>query len=203
VNRGQLIVFEGIDGCGKSTQIERLARYLRSNGVDVVATREPTDGGYGRKIRELARSGGDVPHSEELRWFVEDRREHVASVIEPALAAGQLVLCDRYFLSTVAYQGARGSDPRELLAVSEAEFPLPDLVVLFEVPVESGLERVHDRGGAVETHFEETAYLERVDAIFRGIERDYIVRVDGRPELAEVERSVSACVARRLGLPIA
>jgi dTMP kinase len=201
VNRGLLIVFEGIDGCGKSTQIGRLAERLRAAGHDVVRTREPTDGEYGRRIRELAKSGGEVSHAEELRWFVEDRREHVDEVLAPALAAGRVVLCDRYFLSTVAYQGARGSDPAVLLDESEAEFPLPDLVLLFELPPEDGLARVRARGGALETHFEEIAYLGRVDAIFRGINRPYLERIDGSADADAVERRVAACVAERLGLP--
>jgi dTMP kinase len=201
VNRGLLIVFEGIDGCGKSTQIERLAEALRAAGHDVLRTSEPTDGEYGRRIRALAKSGGEVSHSEELRWFVEDRREHVAEVLAPALAAGKLVLCDRYFLSTVAYQGARGSDPSALLDESEAEFPLPDLVVLIELTPEDGLARVHARGGALETHFEEIEYLGRVDAIFRGLDRPYLARIDGSADAATVERRVAACVAERLGLP--
>jgi dTMP kinase len=201
VTNGRLIVFEGIDGCGKSTQIERLAVRLREAGHEVVQTREPTDGEHGRKIRGLAKSGGDVPHDEELRWFIADRREHVGGVIAPALAAGKIVLSDRYFLSTVAYQGARGSDPAALLAASEAEFPLPDLALLFLLPPEEGLARVRARGCALEAHFEEIEYLGRVDAIFRGLELPYLMRVDGSADEAAVELSVAACIAERLGLP--
>jgi dTMP kinase len=201
VNRGQLIVFEGIDGCGKSTQIRRLAQRLRAAGCAVVETREPTNGEYGQRIRALARTGSGVSHTEELRWFVADRREHVEAVVAPELAAGKVVLCDRYYLSTVAYQGARGSDPNVLLAESEAEFPLPDLVLLLEIPPAAGLARVHDRGAAVEAHFEEIEYLERVDAIFRGIDRPYLVRIDGSAQVDAVERAIAECVAERLGLP--
>ena len=116
MNRGRLIAFEGIDGSGKSTQLVALEAALRADGRDVVSTREPTDGSWGRRIRAMARSGARVEAAEELRWFVEDRREHVASLIRPALAAGRVVLTDRYYLSTVAYQGARGLDPQQLLA---------------------------------------------------------------------------------------
>ncbi len=201
MNRGQLIVFEGLDGCGKSTQVARLATAMRAADYDVVATREPTSGEYGQRIRSLAKSGGSVSHAEELRWFVEDRREHVAEVVEPALATGRLVICDRYFLSTVAYQGARGADAAEVLKSSEAEFPIPDLVILLEVEPAAGLARVHERGGAIETHFEELSYLTAVDAVFRSLDRPYLVRIDGSADTAAVERAVAECVAERLRLP--
>jgi len=201
VNRGQLIVFEGLDGSGKSTQVARLAAALRAAGHDVVETREPTNGEYGRRIRALAKSGGSVSHAEELRWFVEDRREHVAAVLEPALSAGRVVISDRYYLSTVAYQGARGAEADAVLAASEAEFPVPDLVVLLEIAPAAGLARVHERGHAIETHFEDLEYLTRVAAIFHRTQRPYLARIDGSADADAVERAVAECVAERLGLP--
>jgi dTMP kinase len=155
VNRGRLIAFEGIDGCGKTTQISRLAESLRRAGHDPVVTAEPTDGEFGRRIRAMASgSAPAVAPEEELRWFVEDRREHVAGCIAPALAAGRPVLTDRYFLSTVAYQGANGFDAERILAESEAEFPIPDLVLLLELDVETALARVQARGARLEGAFE-------------------------------------------------
>ena len=102
MNGGRLIVFEGLDGCGKSTQIEHLARALREAGGDALVTCEPTDGAWGRRLREMARGSEPVAAEEEMRWFVEDRREHVAQVLAPALEAGRIVLTDRYYLSSVA-----------------------------------------------------------------------------------------------------
>jgi dTMP kinase len=201
VNPGRLIVFEGLDGCGKTTQAEALCAALRTAGHDVVRTGEPTDGPSGRRIRELARSGRGVSAAEELRCFLEDRRAHVAEVIGPELAAGRVVVCDRYTLSTVAYQGARGLDWQDLLAAAEAEFPLPDLVLLLEIDPASGLERVAQRGGPRESLFEEDARLARVAAIFHAIERPYVERIDATPPPQEVERAVRACVRRRLDLP--
>jgi dTMP kinase len=201
VNAGQLIAFEGLDGCGKSTQLERLAETLRRAGRDVVTTREPTDGPHGRRIRAAARAGDAVPPDEELRWFVDDRREHVERVIAPALAAGCTVLTDRYFLSTVAYQGARGGAPERILADSEAEFPLPALALLLTIDPAEGLARVHTRGRALEPRFEEPAFLAAVAAIFARLDRPYIARIDAGGDTATVERRVSECVAERLGLP--
>ncbi len=199
VNRGKLIAFEGLDGCGKSTQIERLAAALRAAGRDVVLTREPTDGEFGRRIRATAGSGEKISPDEELRWFVEDRRAHVAEVIRPALDAGKTVLSDRYYLSTVAYQGARGCDPTRILEENEAEFPVPDLVVLLEIEPSVGLARVHARGNAVETRFEHSEFLEAVAEIFQRLDRPYIARIGASGTPDEVQRAVTECVGKRLG----
>ena len=164
VKRGQLVALEGLDGCGKSTQALRLVAALRAEGLDVVATREPTDGEYGRRIRAMARSGELVDPAEELRWFFEDRREHLELVVVPALESGRTVVTDRYFLSSVAYQGARGLDWREILTRSEASFRLPDRVLLFELSAEEALARVTSRGAAPEPAFERVDYLTRVAA---------------------------------------
>jgi dTMP kinase len=200
VNRGRLIAFEGVDGSGKSTQLRLLAEALRAVGLPVVETSEPTEGAFGRRIRAMARSGERVAAEEELRWFVEDRREHVASVLGPGLAAGAAVLTDRYFLSTVAYQGARGLDPGRLLAEAEEEFPLPDLALVLDVAPAVGLARVEARGGAREPAFEDERFLARVVAIFRGLDRPYLGHVDARPPPEAVHCSVLEAVRRRLGM---
>jgi dTMP kinase len=200
VKGGRLIAFEGIDGCGKSTQVERLVRALRDAGHDVVATAEPTSGPWGRRIREMARSGERVSAEEELRWFFEDRREHVAQVIVPALEAGRVVLTDRYYLSTVAYQGAAGLDWRRILADSEAEFPRPDLVLLLELDPALGLARVRERGDAVETVFEEEERMERVAAIFAALDLPDLERVPAGGEPGVVEAALRGVVSLHLGL---
>jgi len=200
VKRGSLIVFEGVDGSGKSTQLALLAEAMRRFGLEVVETGEPYDCEWGRKIREMARSGGSVTPEQEVEWFFEQRRVHVREVVAPALAAGRVLLSDRYFLSTVAYQGARGLDPDLLLAESEAEFPIPDLVLLLEIDPGSGLRRVAERPRPREPAFEEQAFLERVAAIFRGIDRAYVARVAAEGRVAEVHERVLAAVRARLAL---
>ena len=198
MNRGRLIAFEGVDGCGKSTQLERLERNLRQAGCDVVATSEPTSGPTGERIRKMARSGEALEPAEELRWFVEDRRVHVAEVIEPALAAGRVVLTDRYYLSTVAYQGARGLDFEAILADSEAEFPIPDLVVLLEMDPGRALSRVRTRGGVIEGVFERRDFLERVVEVFCAIDRPYLERVAADRDPDEIETEISSRIRARL-----
>jgi dTMP kinase len=198
VSRGLLVALEGLDGCGKSTQIPHVVAALRAGGRDVVATREPTDGEWGRKIRVMAHTGDLPPPDEELRWFMEDRAQHVQELIAPALAAGRTVVTDRYFLSTVAYQGARGLDWREILRESEARFPPPDLALVLEVSAEVGLARVRARAGRPEPAFERAGYLARVAEIFAAVERDYVARVDASGDLAAVRGGVLAVLADRL-----
>ena len=197
---GALIVFEGVDGSGKSTQLALLAEAIRSAGREVVETGEPYDCEPGRKIREMARSAGGVAPQQELEWFLEQRRLHVRDLVAPALEAGRVVLSDRYFLSTVAYQGARGLDAELLLAESEAKFPLPDLVLLLEIDAESGLQRVTERGGPREPAFEERAFLERVAEIFRGLDRDYIAHIPAQGDIQAVHQRVVSEVRSRLAL---
>ena len=175
---GFLLALEGIDGSGKSTAAAGIASALRAEGEDVAATREPTDGPWGRRIRAMAASAEVVAPEEELRWFVADRREHVAAVLRPALEAGRVVVTDRYFLSTVAYQGARGLDWRAILADAEREFPIPNLALRFELEPVVGLSRTRSRGGATEPAFEEQAFLERVAAVYRAIERPWLLALD-------------------------
>ena len=200
MNGGRLIAFEGLDGCGKSTQLERLAARLRAADCDVVTTSEPTGFPSGQRIREMARSGKPLAAEQELRWFVEDRRVHVAEVIAPALRAGQIVLTDRYFLSTVAYQGARGLDYEQILADSEAEFPIPDLVVLLEIDPQIGLDRVHARGAELEGVFEQHEFLTRVAAVFDALDCTYLERVQGDGELNQIEATIAERVRERLGI---
>ena len=194
VKRGKLIVFEGIDGCGKSTQLRRVAEALAARGVDVVVTREPTDGPWGRKIRAMAASGEAVSPETELDWFFEDRREHMRTLVIPALEAGRIVLSDRSYLSTVAYQGARGLDAAGILAASEAEFPRPDLVLLFELPAVEGLARVDARGTAREDVFENLPFQERVAEIFAGLDVEGLVRIDARRAEQAITEEVIAVV---------
>lgn len=203
MNRGALIVFEGVDGCGKSTQLQRTAEALRARGLDPVVTREPTDGVWGRKIRAMARSGEAVDPETELAWFFEDRREHMREVVEPALAAGRVVLSDRSYVSTVAYQGARGLDAARILADSQAEFAKPDLVLLFELDPKRAAERIEARGGAGEPVFENLPFQEQVAAVFAGLEVDGLVRIDADRDADAIAVDVAQAVESALGLAAA
>ena len=188
--KGMLIVFEGIDGSGKTTQVRLLAEELRGRGLPVVETREPTDGVYGRKIRELFNNRKAVSREEELALFMDDRREHVETLISPALESGKIVVTDRYYFSTAAYQGAEGLDPEEIIAQNELFAPVPDLVILVVITPDVGTDRVRYGRGEQLNDFERKDALLRVSNVFDAIKREYIVRVDGSMPLDEVHKAV-------------
>ena len=175
---GFLVVLEGIDGAGKSTQARTLGERLTARGQRVVLSREPTMGQYGKLLRESAQTGR-LSIEEEVELFLKDRREHVNELILPRLREGCVVIVDRYYFSTAAYQGARGLDPQELIRRNEEFAPEPDLLVLFDLPVEDGLSRVRARGDKAD-HFEQVEALRRVREIFLSIQKPYLVKVDAR-----------------------
>jgi len=175
--QGLLVAFEGIDGSGKSTQAKRFVKWAKKRGLDVVSSREPTDGPWGRKIRE-ARFTERMSPEDELAAFISDRKEHVETVIKPALARGELVVIDRYYYSTVAYQGARGLDPKMLLAKNRAFAPIPHLVVLVDVEPKAALERISSRGEGTDL-FENLAALTRVRELFLSLVDSHVAVVNG------------------------
>lgn len=198
---GRLIVFEGIDGTGKSTQISLLGKYLGDRGHEVVVTREPTDGPFGRKIRELYADRKRVSRQEELDLFLADRREHVDTLLLPALSKGKVVLCDRYFLSTVAYQGANGFAPEEILRLNDFA-PVPDLALIFDVSVATSLRRITAGRGEELNDFEQEETLTRVSAIFAALDLPYIRRIHAENSIAEIHRDVVSAVRTVLTLPV-
>lgn len=182
---GRLIVIEGIDGTGKTTLCQGLALRLAAEGWDVARLREPTDGPFGQRIRELARTGRDgVTPREELDLFLNDRRENVRDHIAPALDRGALVLMDRYYFSTIAYQGARGLDPALIRRENEAFAPAPDLLLYLTIPIEWVGRRIEHQRGATRDHFEHEDYLRRVQTIFDAIEHPAKVTVDATCDAA-------------------
>ncbi|MDQ6651870.1 MAG: dTMP kinase [Acidobacteriota bacterium] len=136
---GTFITFEGIDGSGKSTQLRLLANFLKSNGCDVLVTREPGGTPVGNRLRAaLLDAQDEVDPLTELLVFAADRAQHVRRVLRPALQAGQLIFSDRYADATAAYQGAgRGFSPEliaEIIGLA-TEGLKPDLTLLFDLPV--------------------------------------------------------------------
>lgn len=198
--RGRLIVFEGIDGTGKSTQLRLLAAELLQRSLQVVTTREPTQGPYGLKIRELYLDRSGCTAEEELGLFIADRRMHVEEVLLPALQGGKVVLCDRYFLSTAAYQGANGLDVGEILALNRFA-PEPDLAFLFEIPISIGMARITECRGDMPNDFEKAENLARVAEIFQTLDQPYIRRIDASQSIEAVRQCVLAQVLPLLALP--
>jgi len=192
--KGLLIVFEGTDGTGKSTQLHLLYNILRAKKYPVIATREPTAGYYGQKIKQLYRNRRKYSNEEELELFLADRKEHVDKLITPTLNRGEIILCDRYFLSTAAYQGAIGFDPETVLTRNNFA-PDPDLALLFQVPVDIGLTRVTSGRGETPDDFEQTENLQRVAAIFSTINRPYIRRINATDSIKSVHHLVLEHIA--------
>lgn len=191
---GLLIVFEGTDGTGKSTQLQLLYDTLKEKNYPVLATREPTEGRYGQKIRQLYIDRKKYSHEEELELFLADRREHVDELLNPALNQGKIVLCDRYFLSTAAYQGAIGFDPETVLARNSFA-PEPDLALLFQIPVDKGITRIISGRGDTLNDFEQAESLQKVAEIFAAIDRPYIRRIDAEGSIESIHQTVMSHVA--------
>ena len=194
MSQGLFIVIEGIDGTGKSTQTRRLAEWITSQGHEVVLSREPTDGPWGKKLRESASTGRLSPE-DELQYFLNDRRQHVDELITPALAAGKVVILDRYYFSTMAYQGARGFDPAEIRRKNEAFAPVPDLLLILDLEVDNALQRIGSRGDTA-NEFEKRENLERCREIFLSLKDEQFARViDSNGTLDEVAARILEAVA--------
>ena len=196
MSRGLFIVIEGIDGTGKSTQAARLADWFREQGREVVLSREPTAGPWGQRVRESAATGRLSPE-EELEYFLNDRRQHVEELIEPSLAAGKVVILDRYYFSTMAYQGARGFDPLEIRRKNESFAPRPDLLLILDLDVDVALERIGARGDTA-NEFEQRGNLERCQEIFLSLSGEsFVCVVDSQGTLDEVTQRIREAVENR------
>jgi dTMP kinase len=187
-----LLVLEGIDGTGKSTQSKLLAAALRERGMRVISSREPTDGPYGTRLRNSATTGRLSPE-EELQLFLQDRSEHVETLINPALEAGEVIILDRYYFSSMAYQGGRGFDPAEIRRVNEEFAPQPDLLLLLDLPVDTALERIGVRDGEA-NEFEQRASLETCSEVFHSIKDDFVRVIDASQSIEEIHRDILAVV---------
>jgi len=189
VGEGEAVGLMGRNGAGKTTQLGLLYDHLCRQGRDVVRLWEPTDGSWGQKLRQLMVHGrGDVTPDTELEWFLNDRREHVEQRVRPALGRKQIVLLDRYYFSTMAYQGALGCDPQDIQARNEAFAPPPDLLLLLDLPSAVGWRRLKQRG--TPSHFERLDYLQKVANIFNTMDFPYLRRIPADREPAVVQSQV-------------
>lgn len=146
MGKGLFITFEGADGCGKTTQMELLAKYLKNNGKDVLLTREPGGKGLGEKVREiLLNYNGPVSDRCESFLFLADRAQNIDIIVNPAVSQGKIVLCDRHIDSTVAYQGyGRGLDIERINKLNDiaTNGKKPDLTFVFDIDIETSMKRV-------------------------------------------------------------
>jgi dTMP kinase len=204
---GVLVVFEGVEGSGKGTQMELARRYLESKGLHVVATREPGGTGFGDRLREtiLDPATGTVDPRAEALVFAAARAQLVVTVIRPALDEGKVVLCDRFIDSSVAYQGAaRGLGEQDVLALNAwaTQGLFPDLVILLHIEPEEGLARANDERDRFES--EDLAFHAKVADAYLKIadehpNRFHVVDARGTPE--EVHGRVREGLDRLLAPP--
>lgn len=214
--RGKFITFEGLDGCGKSTQMERLALSLRKQDLPVTVTREPGGTAAGEKIRHLlldTRTAGLVPMAELALMFAA-RAQHAEEVILPALAAGQIVLCDRFTDSSEAYQGGGrtlGSKPVHDLHRSLVGDLQPDLTILMDSDVAASVDRARRRNRAHKTNAsdenrferENRAFFSRVHVAYLDIakrEPGRVAVVDARGTPDQTHAKILEIVRRKLHL---
>jgi len=200
IRHGLLIVLEGIDGSGKTTQARSLLRRLRSRGWEAVFFREPSRGKWGREIKRKAARADSLTPPDELALFVKDRRENVEKNLKPALRKGKVVVLDRYYFSTIAYQGAKGIDPRRIRRMNEAFAVKPGLVIILDIAAGEGLARIAGRKTRDEL-FEREDYLARVAKIFKNFRGPGILHLDGRGDRLSVGRAIWARVATLLPRP--
>ena len=221
-HRGKFITFEGLDGSGKSTQIERLAKKLAADGFRAVVTREPGGTAIGEKIRNLLldTSTSDLLPMAELALMFASRVQHIQEIIQPALAEGRVVLCDRFTDSSEAYQGGGrklGSEPVLALHRILCGNLQPDLTILMDSDVAASVKRARRRniarvsgdGGGDENRFEQEsrAFFGRVRNAYLAIaarepQRVVVVNARGTPEethkqiLETVRRKLKAAISR-------
>ena len=208
---GRFITFEGGEGAGKSTQIERLGRRLRATGFEIVTTREPGGAPRAEKIREALLSGRAKPYGPlaETLLFCAARAIHLEETIRPALARGAFVLSDRFADSTRAYQGTSGVVDERLLDALERvvlEDTRPDLTLILDLPADVGLARALQRrgqgaAGADRFEGEATAFHARLRDAFREIaarEPQRCILIDASPDPDRVEQAIWEATRERL-----
>ena len=190
-----LIAIEGIDGSGKSTIANYLKEELEKEGFRVVVFKEPTNSVHGQKIRQSFNNRLDA--HKELELFLLDRKHDVERNILPALKKGYIIVMDRYYYSTIAYQGARGIDIDKIKKMNEKIAPKPDLVIILDVKPEIGIRRIKERGDKP-NKFEDLEYLEKVRKIFLELKDDNIVIVDANKNIEFVKNEVLKAIKKFL-----
>ena len=203
MDRGKFITVEGIEGVGKSTNIDFLASLIEARGLTVVRTREPGGTPIAERIRGLLLEHGEEPMTDiaELLLFFAARSLHIHNTIKPALQVGQWVVCDRFTDASRAYQGnGRGLDPNTISTLAEwvQEDLQPDLTILLDAPAEVGMDRAGRRGAADRLEIEKTEFYARVRDGYLSLaesEPERFVVIDASQSLQDVQ----AAIGEKLG----
>ncbi len=198
---GKLIVFEGVDGSGKTTQARLLYKRLDAAGLNPMYTREPTDGPYGTQIRALARNSALTPEV-SMDLFIRDRREHVETKMIPALRDGRIVVCDRHWWSTAAYQSETLEDVDYIESLHIGWVPTPFLIVLMDAdPVET-MVRIRSREAVAEdiNTFDNVKFLQKCRVHYAHLSRNCpdLLLIDGGGRAEDIHETIASHVMRVL-----
>ena len=188
---GKFIVVEGLDGSGKSSQVDLVIKFLQENGKEVIVTREPTmDSEAGRMIKQALRKEITVDPLELQRLYVQDRKEHLENKVIPALKEGKYVVSSRYAFSTFAYGYSTGLDVNMLVELNK-DFLLPDLTIIIDVSPESCVQRIENRGEPKEL-FEQKEKLTKVNEIYKKTPEMFenVVVINGERPIEQVFEDV-------------
>ena len=195
-DQGILIIFEGIDGSGKTLQAKRVTNWLKQKGLPVVSFSEPTLGKHGKKLREIMNYGRqNVTPREELDLFLKDRQEDVRDNILPALKQNCIIIMDRYYYSNMAYQSALGIDINVIQALNEKIAPRPDMVIILDINAQLGLHRINNLRREKENYFEKEEYLKKVGEIFDHMKGDNIRHIQASLCLEKVNVYIDQLVS--------
>lgn len=197
---GKFMVVEGLDGSGKSSQVDLLIDFLKNKGKEVVVTKEPTmDSGAGRKIRQVLRKEIIMEDPLELqKLYVQDRKEHLENKVIPALKEGKYVVSSRYAFSMFAYGYSDGLNIEESIRLNE-NFLLPDVTIVVDVLPENCIKRIEGRGEAKE-HFEQLDKLTKVNEIYKKLPEMFenVVMIDGERPIQDVFEDVKNVISKIL-----
>ncbi|HBI56400.1 MAG TPA: dTMP kinase [Firmicutes bacterium] len=201
--KGRFIVFEGLDGCGKTTQAKMLSDFLSSQGVQYLHVREPGGTAVGNKLREILLN----PETVLTRWgevllLAAARAQLVQDVIRPALARGEIVVCDRYLFSSLAYQGYGLEQNVELVRQVNLEAVgglMPDWTFLLDIEPEAGLSRQANRRGLDRIEQRKEGFFQRVVEGYQQLAKDYgLIRLDGTASVQAIHRQVVTILGKKL-----
>lgn len=200
LTRGYLIAFEGIDGSGKSTQLRLLADWLRERRIPVKCLEQPSSSLAGRILRSRAKQGQRLAPHVELALFIRDRREQARCDIRPLLSKHFIVLLDRHYLSSVAYQGSAGIDPDDILRTCLSFCPIPDVTILVDIDPTVAVQRISRQRAA--DAFEHVEYLETVRQLYLNYagRLSNIHTLNGESSSGDLAARIRALVAKVLGI---